>query len=378
MERRLSGIDAPIPMVDLWRLNNSLQEPIDRAIGAVIRQGDFVQGRAVKRFEENAAVYLGVDHAIGVASGTDALLMALRAADIGPGDEVITTPFSFWSTSEAIHHAGATPIYVDIESESMNLDPAGIENAITPNTRAILPVHIFGQVASMEIIKSIADQYGLIVIEDAAQAFGAESEGHKAGTFGDFGCFSFYPTKPLGSFGDGGLVITDDSTLANKLRQLGNHGAAVLNCHREFGYNSRLDSIQAAVLDVKLKYLDSHLAERRRLANNYTVMLSGLPIRLPRAVADYSHIYGQYTLRCDQRDLLRQQLQQANIATAIYYATPLYDQRAYEGAFENLFLPITEITCRRCLSLPLYEGLSMEHQEAIGYAIRRFFGFFGV
>lgn len=368
-----SSRSAFIPMVDLQPLHVSLSEPISAAVANVIRQGDFIQGSALERFEHHAAHYLGVRHAVGVASGTDALFLALLAAGIGPGDEVITTPFSFWATAEAIYHAGAQAVYVDIDEQTMNIDPALIEAAITPKTRAILPVHIFGQSADMGRIMEIANRHKLIVIEDAAQAFGTTFHDQKVGSFGLAGCFSFYPSKPLGGFGDGGLIATDNDELANKIRRLSNHGSASRYQHSEFGYNSRLDSLQAAILDVKLQHLDTHLAERRRLSDLYMEKLAGLPVQLPDVNPECNSAVGQFTLRSKQRDQLQQHLQTAGIASAVHYATPLYRQAANRHNFNDFYLPVAESTCQTCLSLPLYQGLSPENHDAICEQIRGFF-----
>jgi dTDP-4-amino-4,6-dideoxygalactose transaminase len=359
---------SPIPMVDLKPLHDELRDSISAAIAQVLSRGDFVSGQAVHRFETNAAHYLGVKHAIGVNSGTDALMLPLRAADIGPGDEVITSPFTFWATAEAIQQVGARAVYVDIRADDMNLDPAALEAAITPKTRAILPVHIFGQCPDMAAIDAIAEEHRLVVVEDAAQAFGARFGDKCAGSFGIAGCFSFYPSKPLGCFGDGGLITTSDDDLAERLRRLLNHGTVSQNRHSDFGYNSRLDTIQAAVLDVKLQHLDRHLEERRRLAANYDRYLHELAPRsleLPRTLPNREHCYAQYTIRCDNRDQLRDYLAQAGIASAIHYPMPMYRQPAQNAGYGDLHLSTVETCSARCLSLPLYQGLSDSQQAAI-------------
>lgn len=362
------------PMVDLKPLNQALNEPINGAIAEVLRRGDFVGGEAVRRFEDKAARYLGVRHAIGVGSGTDALTLALRGAGIGEGDEVITTPFSFWATAEAIHHVGARAVYVDITGRDMNLDPARIGAAVSDRTRAILVVHIFGQSADMAGIMAVAERHGLSVIEDAAQAFGATFQGRAVGSFGLAGCFSFYPSKPLGCFGDGGLITSNDGEFAERLRRLNNHNADAHNRHSGFGYNSRLDTLQAAVLAVKLQHLDPHLSERRRLAENYHRLLSDSSLQLPETLPGRRHCFAQYTLRCRNRDELKAYLADAGIASAIHYPLPLYRQAANGSDYADMRLPGVEACSASCLSLPLYQGLSAQQQVRISERILEFCG----
>lgn len=363
-----------IPMVDLTPLHGELWPLINAAMAEVFEQGDFVGGQAVAQFELEAATYLNVEHAIGVASGTDALILALKATGVGRGDEVITTPFSFWATVEAIHAVGARPVYVDIAPDDMTLDPAGIEAAISDKTRAILPVHIFGHCANMDVIMAVAEAHRLAVIEDAAQAFGARWRGRPAGSFGTAGCFSFYPSKPLGCFGDGGLVVTNDSELAQRLRLLSNHGSAGHNRHSMFGQVSRLDTLQAAVLQVKLNHLESHLTARRQVAETYHELLSGLPLALPDTHANADHAFAQFTIRCAQRDELQQHLARAGVATAVHYPLPLYRQAPCLETYRDLHLPQVETCSACCLSLPMYQGLTYHQQLHISQQIRQFFG----
>lgn len=362
-----------IPMVDLRPLHEELRPEINRAIAEVVDRGDFVGGEAITLFEREAADYLGVEHAIGLASGTDALTLALRAAGVGRGDEVITSPFSFWATVEAIHSVGARAVYVDIAAGDMNLDPALIEAAISPKTRAILPVHIFGQCLNTPAVMEIARAHGLVVIEDAAQAFGARWRGQAAGSFGTAGCFSFYPSKPLGCLGDGGMVVTNDGELAQRVRLLANHGTAGQNRHSLFGGLSRLDTIQAAVLRVKLAHLDHHLSERRRVADNYRSLLADFPLELPIVAAEAEHCFAQFTIRCDDRDALQQHLAAAGVASAVHYPLPLYRQKPNRLAYAGLHLPEVETCSARCLSLPMYQGLTPEQQLYIGQCIGDFF-----
>lgn len=360
-------------MVDLKPLHEELRDPINDAVAQVMQRGDFVGGEALRRFESNAAHFLGVKHAIGVGTGTDALTLSLRTAGVGRGDEVITTPFSFWATAEAIYNVGARAVYVDIASGDMNMDPAGIAAAVTEKTRAILPVHIFGQTAEMAGIMEMAEAYGLAVIEDAAQAFGAEYRNRAAGSFGLAGCFSFYPSKPLGCFGDGGLITTDDSEFAERLRAYNNHGASGHNRHREFGHNSRLDTLQAAVLDVKLQHFKAHLAERRRVADNYRNLLADVQVQLPATLPGRSHCFAQFTIRCEGRDELKAHLSDAGVASAIHYQLPMHRQAAYGSEYADLHLPIVETCSASCLSLPMYQGLSYQQQTFVCERIAEFF-----
>ncbi|MGQ9426110.1 DegT/DnrJ/EryC1/StrS family aminotransferase [Gilvimarinus sp. F26214L] len=367
--------DSPhaIPMVDLRPLHRSLEPALRQAIDEVIQGGDFVGGQALQNFEHAAAQYLGAAEAIGVNSGTDALMLVLRALGIGPGDEVITTPFSFWATAEAIHTVGARSVYVDIDPRHMNMVPSAIDAAVTSRTRAILPVHIFGHCADMPAIMEVAAAHQLPVVEDAAQAFGGRYRGRAAGTFGKAGCFSFYPSKPLGCFGDGGMIVTDDLEFAARLRRLNNHGASGPNTHVEFGQASRLDTLQAAVLQVKLQTLGEHLSRRRMLAEGYCIGLDGLPVEPPVSLPECEHCFAQFTVRCERRDELRSHLAAAGIASAVHYPVPLYHQPAQGAAYDGLHLPVAETCSARCLSLPLYQGLTDRQQAFICEQIARFF-----
>lgn len=363
---------ANVPLLDLAPLHQQLRDEIDAAITAVMNGSAFVLGSAVRAFEDNAARYLGARHAIGVASGTDALLLSLRAAGIGPGDEVITSAFTFFGTAEAILHAGAKPVFADIEPRSMMLDPAHVETLVTPSTRAIIPVHLYGQAADMPALMNIARRFDLVVIEDAAQAFGAVLGNTKAGNFGLAGCYSFHPTKPLGGFGDGGLVTTNDNEMADRLRRLRDHGSASRYHHTEIGYNSRLDSIQAAILDVKLRHFENHLQERNRLAAIYDGLLADLPLKRPEVLPGRRHCFAQYTVQLDDRDNVREQLTRAGIATAVHYPTPLYRQPAIAEQYPaGLHLPVAENVSARCLSLPLFQGLTDMQQQQVAEMLRR-------
>lgn len=366
----MSG-NTTIPFLDLAPLNDGMRERISTAIAGVVKGNRFVLGDALANLEKQAAAYLGIRHAIGVGNGTDALLLALKAAGIGPHDEVITSAFTFFATIEAILRAGARPVFADVDPASMTLDPASVDVRVTPATRALLPVHVFGYVADMAALLRIARAHGLVVIEDAAQAFGAKRDGRAAGTFGLAGCFSFYPSKPLGAFGDGGMIVTDDDALAERLLRSRNHGIVGHHRHAGAGYNSRLDDIQAAVLGVKLETFDAHLAERERLAANYGMLLANLPLSLPLRAEESRHSYAQYTIRSSIRDELKNALDEAGIGNAIHYPLPAYRQPALADKVDpQLRLPVTEAVCASCLSLPLYEGLTGKQQEHIAAIVR--------
>jgi dTDP-4-amino-4,6-dideoxygalactose transaminase len=353
-----------IPMVDLRAQYQALRPELEPALAAALEEGRFVFGPQVPAFEEEAAAYLGVRHAIACGSGTDALHLALRAAGIGPGDEVITSPFSFIATAEAICQVGARPVFVDIDPHSFNLDPEQIPAAIGPATRAILPVHLFGQPADMGAILALAADHGLLVIEDCAQSFGARHDGRRTGSLGLAGCFSFFPSKNLGCFGDGGLVSCNDDDLARKLRSLRNHGSEARYQHDEIGYNSRLDELQAVVLRIKLRHIEHFNAQRRRLARRYREGLADCPVQCPVEDGRGEHVYHQFTLLCDHRDRLAEALAQAGIASAVYYPIPLHRQKALQARARHGPLPVCETVARRCLSLPMYPEL---HDEQVEY-----------
>lgn len=367
--------DAPIPCIDLQPLHQKLRADIDAAIARVLDGGRFVLGDALAEFETAAAKYLGVRHALGVANGTDALLLALKAAGIGPGDEVITSAFSFFATVEAIVHAGAKPVFADIDAVTLTLDPDDVKHRITPRTRALLPVHLFGATADMHTLLRLAEEHDLIVIEDVAQAFGARRNGKAAGTFGLAGAFSFHPSKPLGALGDGGLLVTDDDALAERVRRLRNHGAIARHRHAEVGFNSRLDDLQAAVLGVKLRHHDTHLAVRTELAARYHALLHETALTLPPLTP--GHAWAHFTVRTHDerhRDRLHGALTAARIETAAHYPRPLYRQPAVKHVVAEEPLPVTEAACARCLSLPLYEGLSEAQQQRVALVIREALG----
>lgn len=355
-----------IPMVDLKTQYLALREEIDRGILQALESTQFILGPNVRAFEEEAAAYLGTAHAVGVASGTDALHLALVAAGIGPGDEVITSPFTFIATAEAILYVGAKPVFVDIDPQTFNLDPELVAAAITPRTRAILPVHLFGQPADMEALNALAERQGLLVIEDCAQSFGATRGGRQTGTLSTAGCFSFFPSKNLGCYGDGGLIATSSAEVAEHLRVLRNHGSWQRYHHSELGFNSRLDEIQAVVLRTKLKHIDEFNAGRRRVAQRYTAGLQALDgVTPPYETAGGVHVYHQYTLLSPRRDEIMAALQKAEIACAVYYPIPLHRQEVFAEDCQGLSLPVSEQVAAQCLSLPVFPELADDAVDRI-------------
>ncbi|HTU80635.1 MAG TPA: DegT/DnrJ/EryC1/StrS family aminotransferase [Candidatus Acidoferrales bacterium] len=361
-----------IPILDLTRQHQQLKPQIDRAIADVMREGAFINGPNVKAFEEELAAYVGVPHAVGLNSGTDALHLALRALEIGPGDEVITTPFTFIATTEAIGMVGATPVFVDIDPATFTIDPAAIAAAITPRTRAILPVHLYGRPADMEAISAIAERHHLAVVEDCAQSIGATIDGRQTGSLGTIGAFSFFPSKNLGACGDGGMIVTRDKALADRVKRLRAHGAAVKYYHDELGVNSRLDEIQAAILRIKLGYLDHWIERRRTIANWYTVELARLPeIGVGSVPRNVRHVYHQFTVRvARERDAVAKRLRERGIQTMIYYPVPLHLQRVHAdmGLPEGSF-PHSERAALEVLSLPIFPELRDTEIDAVVSAL---------
>jgi len=359
-------------MVDLKIQYEAMKDEIDSAVLNVIRNTAFIMGPQGKALEQSIAAYHGVRFAVGVASGTDALHLALRAADIGPGDEVITTPFTFIATAEAISYVGAVPVFVDIRPDTFNIDVSQITAKITKRTKAILPVHLYGQAADMAQLMDIAKKHDLKVVEDCAQSFGAEYRGKKTGSFGDLGCFSFFPSKNLGCYGDGGMVITDDQKLAERLQSLRNHGSKVRYYHDEIGYNSRLDDIQAAILNVKFKRIDTYNENRRKNAALYTKYLAAPGIRPPVEIGDCKHVYHQYTIRLKDRDAVKKRLDEAKMSSMIYYPVPLHLQTAYKDLEMGTgSLPVSELAAREVLSLPMYPELTGEQIKAVADAVKK-------
>lgn len=345
---------------------------IDEAIGRVLDSGWYVLGKEAEAFEGEFAAYVGTSHAIGVGSGTEALHLALKACDIGIGDEVITVSHTAVATVAAIELAGATPVFADIEDSYCTLDPVALEKLITPRTRAVIPVHLYGQAADLDPIMEIARRRGLAVIEDCAQAHGASYRGRPVGSFGMLGCFSFYPTKNLGAIGDGGMVVTGDATLAGKLRLLREYGWAERYVSQVPGWNSRLDELQAAVLRVKLRYLDAANSARRRIAETYSAALADCGLDLPATRPGCSHVFHLYVARSTEREALRQHLQRAGIAPGIHYPVPVHRQPAYSSRFP-VSLPITERAADEVLSLPIYPELGAAEVGIVIDAVRGFF-----
>ncbi len=363
-----------VPFLDLKRQYASIKTDIDSALERVLSHTQFILGPEVKQFEENLARYSGSSYAVGCASGTDALLLSLRACGVGPGDEVITSTFSFFATAGVISRLGATPIFVDILPESYNIDTRQIEKKITKKTKAIMPVHLFGQCADMDEILFIAKKHKLRVVEDAAQAIGSTYKGKRAGTMGDLGCFSFFPSKNLGAYGDAGAVVTNDSELADKIRMLRVHGSRKKYYHETVGYNSRLDTLQAAILDAKLKYLDSWTEKRRKNAQFYNQAFSGLPVQLPQEEKDKYHIFHQYTLSAPKRDQFKEYLKQKEIGCDTYYPLPLHQQECYyDLAQRNGSLPIAEKKALEVVSLPIFPELSQPELDYIAESVTCFY-----
>ena len=364
-----------IPILDLKAQYAAIQQEIDAAIKEILESTQFILGPAVRELEQQVATYCGCKYGVGVASGTDALRLTLTALGIGFGDEVITTTFTFIATASTISHCGARPVFVDIDPRTYNLDPVAIEGAITEHTKAIVPVHLYGQPVDMEPIMELAEAHGLHVIEDAAQAIGARYKGRRAGSMGHAGCLSFYPTKNLGAYGDGGMVVTNDAALAEKVDILRRQGSKKKYHAEVLGFNSRLDSLQAAILGVKLKYLDGWNEGRRRVAQRYNELLASLPVTTPYESSDAYHVYHQYTIRAPQRDALAAYLKERGIGTMIYYPVPLHRQRLYASlGYEENNLPVSQAASQDVLSLPMYPELTEAQQVTVAKTIREFYG----
>ncbi|WP_082691431.1 DegT/DnrJ/EryC1/StrS family aminotransferase [Paenibacillus rubinfantis] len=365
-----------IPLLDLKREVAELKPQLLQAIEGVLDEAAFIMGNQVKQLEREVAEYLGTKHAIALNSGTDALVIALLAAGIGPGDEVVTTPFTFFATAEAISRVGAEPVFADVDPLTYNLDLDDLEAVITPRTKAILPVHLFGRPLDMERLMELARRRGLVVIEDTAQAFGAEAGGRKTGTIGDMGCYSFFPSKNLGAYGDGGLLVTDDPELAEAAAMLRTHGSKRKYYNERVGFNSRLDEIQAAILRVKLPYIEDWNEGRRQAAARYHELLRNIPgLMLPSEVPDGDkQVFHQYTARVlnGRRDAVQAGLAEAGISSYVYYPLPVHQLPVY--ADRNLTFPLAERLSQEVLSLPIWPQISAEVQEYIAGHIRRLMG----
>lgn len=364
-----------IPLLDLKAQYESIRGEIQQAVSDVLDSGQYIMGPFVTKFEKSIADYCGVKHAIGVANGTDALLLTLDALNIGPGDEVITSPYTFFASAEVISKVGATPVFVDVEPDTYNLDAYKLEAAITDKTKAIIPVHIFGFPVDMDLINSIANKYKLYVIEDACQAIGAEFKNNKTGSMGIAGAFSFFPTKNLGGFGDGGIIVTNDDELAQKLHILRVHGSNPKYYHSMIGYNSRLDPIQAAALQVKLNYIDQWNQRRRELAFRYNEAFKELPLKLPNQIEeDRTGVYHLYMLESSRRDELISFLEEKGVSSGIYYPVPLHLQTVYNGlGYAEGSFPVTEAASKVNLALPLYPELTDEMQDYVISVVHSFY-----
>ena len=354
-----------IPLVDLKAQYLSIKDEIHDAINRVMNSSHFILGEEVKLFEEEFADFCGARFAIGTSSGTSALHLALLACAVGPGDEVITSPYTFIATVEAISYTGAGPVFVDIDPESCNIDATKIEKALTEKTKAIIPVHLYGHPVDMDSILTIAEKRGLKVIEDAAQAHGAEYKGKRVGAIGDVGCFSFYPAKNLGAYGDGGMVVTNDSRIADKVRLLRNHGRREKYEHLIEGYGYRLDALQAAILRVKLRHLEEWTEKRRANAATYNQLLQGLEVATPKEMAYAKHVYHLYVIRIKHRERIRAKLREEGIETGIHYPIPLHLQKAYQYlGYSRGDFPMAEGCSEEVISLPMFPELT---EEQIGW-----------
>ena len=363
-----------VPMADLVAQYQSIKTEVDSAVREVMETGRFILGENVKCLEEEIAQFCGAAHGVGVNSGTDAIALALAAVGVGHGDEVITTPFTFVATSEVIALLGAKPVYADIDPVTFNLDPAQIESKITDNTKAILPVHLYGRAADVERISEIARSRGLKVIYDGAQAIGAEALGKPIGAHGDGVTLSFFPTKNLGAAGDGGMVLTGDEELAEKVRSLRFHGSGGSYAYRHVGYCSRLDAIQAAILRTKLPHLESWTESRRRHAAEYSHLLRDEPLTLPEEDGRGRHVYHQFTIRCADRDRLKEYLKSRDVDTGVYYPGPLHLEEAYRYlGYKPGDFPEAERACREVLSLPIFPEMTEQQLAHVACAIRCFY-----
>ncbi len=362
-----------VPLMDLRAQYGQYKEEVTRAIADVCESQMFCLGGYVEDFEGKASAYCGCEYAIGLSSGTDALLLSLMALDIGPGDEVITTPFTFFATAGAVARVGARPVFVDADEDSYNIDAGKIEERITERTRAIIPAHLFGQVAQMKAIKETAARHNVMVIEDAAQAMGAMQDGKRCGGLGDIGCFSFYPTKNLGAFGDAGLVTTNNGELAEKVRVLRVHGENPRYFYRMIGGNFRMDNIQGAVLGIKLKYLDRWNEKRRENAAYYDAALAGSALKTPKTEANNVSIYHQYTITSPKRDELQKYLAERGIGSGVFYPQPLHLQDCFKDlGYKAGDFPVAERLCREVLSIPVYAEMTGRQREYVAKMVVEF------
>ncbi len=367
-----------VPLLDLKIQYSQIRDEIKQAIEQVLESQIFILGREVEQLEREIADYCNSKFAVGVSSGSDALLVSLMSSGIGPGDEVITTPFTFFATIGSVIRVGASVAFVDVDPVTFNMDPVGLDKALTKKTKAIIPIHLFGQSADMKPIMDFAQANNLVVIEDAAQAIGTEYMGQRAGSMGDYGCFSFFPSKNLGAFGDGGLVTTNNPELADRIKILRNHGAEPKYYHKLLGGNFRLDALQAAVLSVKLKYLDQWTNMRRQNAEFYTSSLensgiSGGLVIAPKIVRE-RHVFNQYVIRAKKRDQLRDFLSKNGISTEIYYPVPMHLQECVNSSnWKTGDFPISERAASEVLALPIFPELTMEQKQHVVNSIISFY-----
>jgi dTDP-4-amino-4,6-dideoxygalactose transaminase len=365
-----------VPLLDLTRQYAPISDEINKAIQRVLDHGKFIMGPELNEFEASLAEYCTVKYGIGVASGTDALLLSLRALGVGRGDEVITSTFSFFATAGVISRLGARPVFVDIDPRTFNIDPGGIAGAVTSKTRAIMPVHLYGQVAEMDEISTIAEKHNLAIVEDAAQAIGATYKDRKAGSFGRTACFSFFPSKNLGAYGDAGFIATNDDDLADIIKRLRVHGAKPKYYHSVVGYNSRLDTIQAAVLMIKLRYLPAWHEARRKRAARYDGLLEDIEQIITPLVHEHNyHIYHQYTIITEDRDGLKDFLKSREIGIDTYYPLPLHLQDCFkELGYRKGDMPVAESLSEKVISLPIFPELMDEEQDFVAESIKEYYG----
>ena len=364
----------PVPLQDLAREYAEVRADVERALLETAASGRYVMGPAVEALEQDLAGRLGVRHVVSVASGTDAIFLMLAGVGVSDGDEVITSPFTFFSTAASVSRLRGKPIFVDLDPETLTVDPQRVREAITPRTRALLPVHIYGQPSDLPALQALADEHGLALIEDAAQAIGASHGDRMCGGWGKGACFSFYPTKNLGAMGDAGAISTNDDDVAAAVRRLRSHGSEDAVEYREIGINSRMDALQAAVLSVKLSRLDDWTAARRRTAARYDEAFTGLPVTRPTHREEAPTVYHQYTLRTPERDALRAHLREKGVGTGVYYPVALHLQPCFEdlGHVPGAF-PVAEAAAREVLSLPIFPGLLSEEIDAVVEGVRSFF-----
>jgi len=361
-------------MVDLKQQYPKIKEEVDAGIHDVLPNATFINGPAVADFAAHLGRYLRVKHVVPCANGTDALQVAMMALGLKPGDEVITTPFTFIATANTVSHTGAKPVFVDIDPKTYNMDLAAVEKAITTKTKAIVPVHLFGHPVDMDPLIEQAKIDNLFVIEDCAQAIGARYKGKRVGSFGEYGCFSFYPTKNLGAYGDGGMVVSNDTELADRIDVLRRQGSKRKYHADVLGFNSRLDSIQAAILGVKLNHLEEWNRKRRQVAQKYNELLRDTPVVTPYEAPNIEHVYHQYTIRADQRDQLAEFLKENGVGTMVYYPIPIHLQTIYKDlGYKEGSLPHSEKAAKEVLSLPMYPELTDEQIETVAGAIRKFY-----